>query len=78
MYRVHRRVKATEVKMIDLLGRGMNVGITPCYPWRPIKPRSPGSCTKTHPKYGTFKIQDFLAFNAKPLCDQGKREKSSF
>lgn len=48
------------------------------YPQRPTEPSSSGSCTETHPKYGAFKIQDFLAFNAKPLYDQGKREKSSF
>lgn len=30
MYRVYGRLKATEVRMIDLLGRGMNARITPC------------------------------------------------
>lgn len=56
--------------MIDL-GTGMNVGTGPCfYPQGPIKPRFSGSHTETHPKNGTLKIQDFLAFNKKPLYDQ--------
>lgn len=42
----------------------------PVYPWRHSKPRSSGSHTETHPKHGTFKIQDFLPFNKKPLYEQ--------